>query len=61
MNRARIATGLATAAALALAATTLSAQAATAPAWRIVSQRHFGASAAYNGMDSVVVTSRANA
>ena len=63
MNRVRIAcsTGLATAAALALVATTLPAQAASAPAWRIVSQRHFGANTAYNGLDSVAVTSRANA
>jgi hypothetical protein len=54
MNRVRIVctTGLATGAALALAATTLTAQAASTPAWRIVSQRHFGASNAYNGLDS---------
>ena len=62
MNRVRIAfaTGLTTAAALTLAAT-LPAQAASAPAWRIVSQRHFGASDAYNGLASVVVTGRNNA
>lgn len=62
MNRARIAaTGLAAAAALAVAATTLTAQAASTPAWRIVSQRHFGASSAYNGLDSAVATGRNNA